>query len=56
MIIIIPHENVRFAILYQAGTVTNAMRISVIYIFMMKTTKNYAVLELDHYPYFLVVL
>ena len=45
MIIIIPHENVRFAILYQAGTVTNVMRISVIFIFMMKTTKNYAVLE-----------
>ena len=43
LIIIIPHENARYAILCQAGIVTNATQISAIFIFMMKTTKNYAV-------------
>jgi hypothetical protein len=43
LIIIIPHENARFAILCQVGIATSVMKISAKFIFMMKITKSYAV-------------
>jgi hypothetical protein len=43
LIIIILHENVLFAIHCQDGTAIHVTRIFVIFIFMMKNTKNYAV-------------
>jgi hypothetical protein len=45
LIITIPQENVRYAILCQAGIVTNVTQISAKFTFMMKTTKSYAVFD-----------
>jgi hypothetical protein len=42
LIIIIPRGNAPFAIRCQAGIVTNVTKISVMSIFMMKITRNYA--------------